>query len=83
MTPKHEYGYSFCEGVGAGGYGKWHIRKLTKLGRKLSGNIDTGSLCRFVRQSRGWDLTVPISDYHLNNNCCKQCAKLFSEEFDT
>lgn len=29
--------YSFCESVNATPHSKWHIRELTKIGRKLGG----------------------------------------------
>lgn len=66
--------YSFCESVHASGRSKWHIRRLTEKGRKLSGGIDTKSLCGGV--SAGWDLSIPIEDLARLvrvNGVCLQC----------
>ena len=54
--------YSFCES--STGLGPWHIRRLTKAGRKPGGGIDTPSLCGSVRPRGdrggwgGWDIKV-------------------------
>jgi hypothetical protein len=62
--------FSFCETATAGPLSPWHIRKLTKAGRKLGGGADTAALCE---RAVAWDLNVPISDHHLAH-CCKACA---------
>jgi len=66
--------YSFCESNCAGPHALWHIRELTKEGRKLGGGITTESLCGHVKERMGWDLDVPIVDFHLKHNTCKRCA---------
>lgn len=72
--------YSFCESVTATSMSPWHIRRLTKVGRKLGGGIDTPSLCGRVRKEKGWDLETPINAFHLANGCCPECLKLFEEQ---
>lgn len=69
--------YSFCEGVHASGYSRWHIRRLTGAGRKLSGGIDTKSLCDHVET--GWDISVEITEHHLLN-VCSACTKIYRQE---
>lgn len=71
--------YSFCEGVHATGYGRWHIRKLTEKGKFLSGGIDTDSLCGHVRKGWGWDLSVEIDERRLQH-CCLECARKYRDE---
>jgi hypothetical protein len=77
--------YSFCESVI--GIGPWHIRTLSDAGRKLSGGIDTPSLCGRVAPTGkhtstgqaglgGWDLSVPLTQHHLGH-CCPRCAELY------
>ena len=68
---------SFCESVMAGPKSSWHLRKLTKAGRKLGGGIDTPSLCGRVKQ--GWDLDVEINEFHLMKNTCQDCLKVYRE----
>jgi hypothetical protein len=71
--------YSYCESTGATAIGKWHIRKLTKKGRKLGGGIDTSSLCKHVIESWGWDINTPITHY-LMQHICKECYEIYLEE---
>ena len=66
--------YSLCESVHASGESPWHIRRLTDVGRKLGGGIDTGSLCGLVKQ--GWDLKVEIDEHHLSHACPK-CVEIY------
>jgi hypothetical protein len=51
--------YSYCETIAA--Y-VWHIRRLTAVGRKLSGGADTLALCKAKVL---WDLNFPINLYLL------------------
>lgn len=67
-------GYSFCESVHATSYSHWHIRALDAAGRKLGGGITTPSLCELV--TRGWDLAVEITPFHLERACPRCVAKL-------
>jgi hypothetical protein len=69
--------YSFCESVFASGYSLWHIRELTDSGQFLGGGIDTPSLCGHVKADGGWDLAVDLTDFHLENNTCKQCLSIY------
>ena len=65
--------FSFCEPATASSMSRWHIRQLTKVGLKLTGGIDTGSLCGHVKPVYGWDLKVPI---RLDiDRVCPECAK--------
>ena len=72
--------YSFCESVHATGHGNWHLRKLTKVGRKPGGGIDTPGLCGHPRKTHGWDLDVDITRFHLDENACPRCLKIYNEE---
>lgn len=67
--------FSFCESVTASSISPWHLRKLTKVGRKLGGGIDTPSLCERVKQ--GWDLEVEITEFHLEKNTCRDCLRAY------
>ena len=71
--------FSFCESVYAGPLAPWHIRKLTKVGKKLGGGIDTPSLCGRVK--RGWDLEVEINEFHLDSNACPDCRNEYRKKF--
>lgn len=73
--------YSFCESVTATSFSPWHIRKLTDAGRKLTGGIDTDSLCERVKAScGGWDLRVEITKSQLSGtHICKTCLIKFAE----
>jgi hypothetical protein len=75
--------YSFCESVTASSSSPWHIRRLTDVGRKLGGDIDTGSLCGLVKAHYGWDLSADINtdgDHHLCRACVMAYAKLPVDE---
>jgi hypothetical protein len=74
--------YSFCESVTATSYSPWHIRQLTKEGKKLGGGVDTPSLCGRVKKMKGWDLETDINPFHLANGCCPECLKMFEERRD-
>jgi len=67
---------SFCESTAATGRSSWHLRKLTEVGRKLGGGIDTPSLCG--RAKMGWDVEVPITEFHLVRNTCKDCLGVYA-----
>jgi len=54
--------YSFCESVHASSRSPWHIRRLTNVGKRCGGGIDTPSLCGRVKpppDSNGWDIGAP------------------------
>ena len=70
--------YSFCESVHATSISPWCIRKLTDIGRKLGGGVDTESLCGRVEKVKGWDLSVELDNHHLNNNACKKCLEIYA-----
>ena len=67
--------FSFCESVYAGSQSRWHIRRLTNIGRKLGGGIDTQSLCKKVH--KGWDLDVEITEHNLSKNTCQDCLAVY------
>lgn len=52
--------FSFCETAAA--LGAWHIRRLTKVGRKLGGGADTKTLCGLTA---AWDVQCEFSDERL------------------
>ena len=62
---------SFCESAMSTMCSPWCLRKLTKAGQKLSGGVDTPSLCGRVRPPFGWDLEVPVSLKHVS--ICPAC----------
>lgn len=72
-------GYSFCESLWASSKSRWHIRKLTSVGRKTGGGVDTASLCTHVQPGKGWDLEVPITEQHLTH-CCEACRTALLQE---
>lgn len=63
--------YSFCDPVWPAPR-IWHVRKLTKQGRKFGGGADTKALCG---SEVGWDVTVTITELNLSKNTCKECLK--------
>ena len=73
--------YSFCEASWAGPLSPWHIRKLTSVGKKLGGGVDTNSLCGRINNGRGWDLSAEITDHHLDHSC-KDCVEIYKKESD-
>jgi hypothetical protein len=60
--------YSFCESEAAGSKSAWHIRRLTKYGRKLGGGSDSRALCG---RTVSWDVNVDITDLNLPLACPK------------
>ena len=70
--------YSFCESASASSSSPWCVRLLTDQGQKLSGGVDTESLCGRVKPPFGWDLSVPFSIKH--PSICPKCKKLILEE---
>ena len=83
MTYEIEKGppkFSFCKTTTAGPGWKWHIRELTKKGKRLSGGADTPSLCGALNPLYGWDLNVNINEYHLENSTCLKCRELYLKE---
>lgn len=72
--------YAFCEPHTASGSGKWHLRRLTAIGHKPGGGIDTPSLCGRVRVHHGWDLLVVITEHHLAKNTCPECLAVYRSE---
>jgi hypothetical protein len=73
--------YSFCESTTASSLSNWHIRKLDAKGLCLSGGITTSSLCGHVNpRIGGWDLDVPINEFHLEHACCQSCVDAFKKE---
>ena len=69
--------YSFCESTFATGRSPWHLRKLSSVGPKFGGGIDTPSLCGLVKV--GWDLEVAITAHHLEHSCCPECRRVYKE----
>jgi hypothetical protein len=69
-----EFAFVFCESVYATSTSPWHIRRLGPKGLRLTGGIDTPSLCNRVQ--KGWDLMVKISTAHLTH-VCAECADAY------
>jgi len=71
--------FALCESVAAGSGGRWHIRKLTSVGLKCGGGVDTGSLCGAVRPRYGWDLQREFErDLHsIEPAVCPECFKRY------
>lgn len=70
--------YSFCEATTAGSRSRWHIRPLTKVGRKLGGGADTQALCgRLV----AWDIATPVTPTSpvLEDGVCSTCRVSYEE----
>ncbi len=66
--------FSFCETIYAH---KWHIRKLTEKGKKLSGGADTQSLCG---TNIAWDIKCKLPDKEfipLQYNLCNPCYIIY------
>jgi hypothetical protein len=70
-------GVCFCESIHAYGLSPWHLRRPTSAGLKLTGGIDTSSLCG--RVSRGWDLDVPVTESHFEHTC-RDCLAVLKKE---
>lgn len=71
--------FAFCESIHASSESPWHIRELSKHGKKLGGGVDTPSLCGLIQKGKGWDLETDINEFHLTNGCCPKCFELFLE----
>ena len=74
MPKTGDFGFAYCESIYANGETPWHIRKLTKKGKRLGGGADTKALCgRYV----AWDLTKPFDQDEVSkkpdSRCCPQC----------
>lgn len=70
--------YSYCEPTWAAPLADWCIRPLTDVGRKLSGGVDTESLCGRVLVNQGWDLDILVEPD--KPGICKMCNKLWTAE---
>lgn len=68
--------HSFCESVTAGPCTPWHIRPLDDAGIKPGGGATTRALCG---RQVAWDVMVEIAPYHLENNTCPDCRKVYEE----
>lgn len=68
--------YAFCEPVTAAPGSRWHIRKLTDKGVKLSGGVDTPALCG---REVCWDLAVGVDSRYFDD-CCPKCVEEFREQ---
>ena len=74
--------YSFCETTNA--Y-LWHIRRLSKAGRKLGGGADTPTLCGLTPS---WDVNCEITTERLQflgghlgaGRRCSECVKAYNTE---
>lgn len=76
--------FSFCEGVSASGSSPWHIRPLEKSQElRLSGGIDTDSLCTVVRAPSGWDCgrfsAEAVRQDRRGFRICHRCKDLYED----
>lgn len=56
-------GYAYCEAVTATPFSPHHIRKLTDVGMKFGGGVDTPTLCgRDIHLSNGWDVAAVLPE---------------------
>lgn len=74
---------AYCEPVTAGPLAPWCIRKLSDVGLKTTGGVDTPSLCGRVKpfgrgkgELGGWDLRVPVDLQRPANLACKKCLSV-------
>lgn len=82
--------FSYCESVFATSASPWCIRELTADGQKLTGGIDTASLCGRVQPRAvppgmqkgfgGWDLAVPVDLGQYPGVVCKNCAAVLRQK---
>lgn len=70
------HGYAFCEIASAAPGTPWHIRRLTHVGKKLAGGVDTVALCN-TKVAR--DLGAEITFHHLQH-CCPTCSRSYADE---
>lgn len=71
--------YSYMEFTFAASTSPWHIRKLTKVGKKFGGGIDTPSLCG--RKYNGWDMRhAPPEVGPRPDFACVDCWNVFTEQ---
>lgn len=72
--------FSLCEGSSASGSSPWHIRALEQSqDRKISGGIDTDSLCGNVKAPYGWDLDVPFLKHVEGRSICRTCKDRYED----
>ena len=83
MTPP--YAFAFCEPPDAIGGRPMCIRRLSGLGLKLRGPIDTPSLCRRVKPTSeggtgGHDFSLPVDvEGVVNGRVCERCLTAYRE----
>jgi hypothetical protein len=68
--------FSFCEASTASNFTPWHIRKLSRAGKKLQGGADSAALCG---REVDWDLKTEINQHQLQNACVK-CYRVYQEQ---
>jgi hypothetical protein len=73
--PKLNDQYSFCEPVWVATAAPWCVRRLTDKGRKVSGGVDTPSLCGRVDPTKGggWDLSAACQVSLEHSHMCARC----------
>lgn len=64
--------YSYCESAHASSRSVWHLRRLTRAGRKPGGGADTPALCGRVV---AWDLEMPVEPHRLAACLCAVCVR--------
>jgi hypothetical protein len=68
--------YSFCKtaSVASMSSTKFHIRRLTRAGQKLSGGADSPALCG---RAVSWDVTTPLDAYSAIEFACLTCREAY------
>jgi hypothetical protein len=74
---------TFCESVHATGNSPWHLR-LREGEKKLTGGVDTDSLCGRVKAPHGWDLKVEPRQIGIEHDfVCSRCREKYREQTGT
>lgn len=56
---------------------RWHLRPLTRRGRRPTGGIDSPSLCSKVVAPHGADVVAEVSEEKLATVGCEKCVKVY------
>jgi hypothetical protein len=69
--------HSYCEAWTATSVSLWHIRRLTSVGKKLSGGADTKSLCG---REMSWDRAPVVTKNPPLDSICPKCQEAWERE---
>jgi hypothetical protein len=80
-VPEQPKALTFCESVHAHGNSPWHLR-WREGEKKLTGGVDSDSLCGTVKAPHGWDLKVePVHTGIEHDHICRRCREKYAEWF--